>query len=436
MRLGTLRIGWLVATLLVVAIGAAAVACGSDEEPEPAPAATPAAAPEPQAEPEPEAEAEAEAEAAAAAAAAEAEAEAEAEAAAAEAEAEAEAAAAEAEAAAAAAEAEAEAEAAAEAEAEAEAAAEAEAEAEAAAEAEAESEPEPEQVATLDDFVIDETTTGEELMNRLSEDERNCVRGVFGEAVYNFMLATPLLATPTDPAAAAPLFNCLTPENSALFGVAMADVAAGGWTPETRSCIVAITKAYPEVMLVRFGLAIEGSAADANARSLEVYECMTDAEKMTFTLSFWLGVDSTSAMRGSDIVALLTESEAACLSETIPEDQFQVMLDATPLAATAIGSMAAECISPQSTLAIFGAGMDSVIGPLSEESINCTLDFALANPEFVALLATGLANVSDMDPAEFVRITDVGTAQYACLTDEELARVQEAAATGMAAISN
>ena len=41
-----------------------------------------------------------------------------------------------------------------------------------------------------------------------------------------------------------------------------------------------------------------------------------------------------------------------------------------------------------------------------------------------------------MDPAEFVRITDVGTAQYACLTDEELARVQEAAATGMAAISN
>ena len=95
--------------------------------------------------------------------------------------------------------------------------------------------------------------------------------------------------------------------------------------------------------------------------------------------------------------------------------------------------MAADCISPESTLAIFMAGMDSVIGPLSEESLSCTLDFARANPEFVALLATGLADVADMAPAEFVRITDIGTAQYACLTDEELARVQEAAATGMAA---
>ena len=91
-------------------------------------------------------------------------------------------------------------------------------------------------------------------MDRISEEERNCIRGAFGDAVYDFMLATPLLATPSDPAAAAPMFACLTAQNTALFGVAMADVSAGYWTPETRACIVAVAEEYPEVMLVRFGL--------------------------------------------------------------------------------------------------------------------------------------------------------------------------------------
>ena len=58
---------------------------------------------------------------------------------------------------------------------------------------------------SMADFVIDESTTGQELIDRLSGEEQACVRAGFGESIYNIILVTPLLLGGSDPTAAAPL---------------------------------------------------------------------------------------------------------------------------------------------------------------------------------------------------------------------------------------
>ena len=50
----------------------------------------------------------------------------------------------------------------------------------------------------------------------------------------------------------------------------------------------------------------------------------------------------------------------------------------------------------------------------------------------MALLGSGLKDVSTMAPAEFLTIADTGIGSYDCLTDEELWRIQEAATAALA----
>ncbi|MCY4390784.1 MAG: hypothetical protein OXE43_01875 [Chloroflexi bacterium] len=47
---------------------------------------------------------------------------------------------------------------------------------------------------SMRDFVVDESTTGQDLLDRLSEEENDCIKAAFGEAVYEILRATPLLA--------------------------------------------------------------------------------------------------------------------------------------------------------------------------------------------------------------------------------------------------
>ena len=76
-------------------------------------------------------------------------------------------------------------------------------------------------------------------------------------------------------------------------------------------------------------------------------------------------------------------------------------------------------------------GIEWALGGLSDESLVCIAEFAESHPSYVALLGSGLDNMAAMDPDQFVAITDAGTGQYTCMTDEELARVQGAATAAM-----
>ena len=294
----------------------------------------------------------------------------------------------------------------------------------------------PQPVGSLEDFVITSATTGQDLLDRLSETETSCIRETMGEGVYQIIRATPLLLAGGDAASAAPLFNCLTVESVVILGLAFNSAQAGGWSAETRRCMIEVGLEHPEAVYVRLGLEWQGPETSNPAETLDynvqIYDCMSDQEKMDFTLNYWRALDRHAGATGADIVALLSESEAACVGEGLSEDQFAAVLDASPLEAVAIGSAVSDCITPETNIAIFVSGIQWALGDLSDESVTCIEEFAKENPAYVALLSSGLKDVSAMTPAEFLAIADIGTESYDCMTDEELWRIQENATAALA----
>ena len=95
--------------------------------------------------------------------------------------------------------------------------------------------PEPTPAPTLRDFVLTQTTTGKDLLDRLSEKERECIKEAFGEFIYAAMQGLPLLAAGSEPSQAAPLFACLEVESVVRAGVAFLAVPLGGWDADTAS---------------------------------------------------------------------------------------------------------------------------------------------------------------------------------------------------------
>ena len=68
---------------------------------------------------------------------------------------------------------------------------------------------------------------------------------------------------------------------------------------------------------------------------------------------------------------------------------------------------------------------------MTEETLSCLENFARASPAFVALLSSDLQGIEAMPADEFVEFSNAGAQQYACMTEEELLRVQEAATAAM-----
>ena len=137
--------------------------------------------------------------------------------------------------------------------------------------------PEPAPVGSIDDLVFNETTTGRDVMAFFSEDEVACVRSTIGDDAFNMLIDTPLMGgsetTPDFP------FDCLTPENTAGFGVAMISTQAGGLSAESRSCIKDVVAANPSVL----GFQEPTTGDDISAliaAGIEMQLCLTDEEAM------------------------------------------------------------------------------------------------------------------------------------------------------------
>lgn len=140
--------------------------------------------------------------------------------------------------------------------------------------------------------------------------------------------------TGSDPSAAAPLFQCLTPENVVLVGIAFLDAQAGGWNDESRARITEIGLGHPDAVFVRLGLQLGEEPidpAETLAQNVQIYECLTDDEKKAFTVSLWTGLDKNTTATGDDILAPLSESEVACVRDNLSEEDFETMVAAQPL---------------------------------------------------------------------------------------------------------
>ena len=286
--------------------------------------------------------------------------------------------------------------------------------------------------ASIEDLVLTPETTGEELVATLSEEEVSCIKGAVGDTFFQILLGTPIMAAASSGTSGAFFFNCLRLDSIIGLGVAFFDNEAGGWTPETRACVLGVAQQHPDLVYSRLGLQQPEEAvtnfAETHLYNLEVYDCMNNQEKMSFTVSTWRGLDSLSHQTGSDVVALLTDEEVTCVSETLSEEDLLAIDSATPLEAVGIGGNAAPCISEETNIAIAVNGFQWGIGEVSEETANCLGDFFREHPAYLELLQTGLSDeaLASMSPDEFIAIVDSGTAQYACLSPAELLQVSQA----------
>ena len=142
----------------------------------------------------------------------------------------------------------------------------------------------------MENFVVTAATTGQDLMDALSEEETACIKTAFGDAIYQIMLATPIMMAGADPGAAAPLFGCLKTENIVRLGVSFLAAQAGGWSEESSQCVVEAGLRHPAAIFVRLGLDTGEEPIDGNetmAYNVEIYNCLNNEEKKTFTLAFW-----------------------------------------------------------------------------------------------------------------------------------------------------
>ena len=189
-------------------------------------------------------------------------------------------------------------------------------------------------------------------------------------------------------------------------------------------------------MFIGLGLELSEGPVDPQETLLHnigIYDCLSNEDKKEFTLGVWMALDSVSGATGSDVFALLTEEEATCATDALTAEQLAAIVNATPLQAVTIGSAASDCISHETNVSIFVHSIQWSLGGTTDETQACLAGFAEDNPAYIELFTSGLEGISAIPADEFVAITEGGNDQYACMTEEEVLRVQHSVTAALAA---
>jgi hypothetical protein len=282
-----------------------------------------------------------------------------------------------------------------------------------------------------------------ELTARLSEAETTCVQTALGDTDYQSFLTAPVsrgVSTPYErpvipDALLRTLFDCLVEENVHLMGALIMDAQAGGWTDETRGCVINTVDEHPEVIHVWFGVEMDAGGAeeehigDVHSYLLDLWQCFTDREKVDFTLyssaSFDSEVGGTTGRELLDVV--LTDGETSCLAENLPQGSMSAIRDLPSLDAvfTIPGIASAQtCLESDISNRIFVNGYAKRVGGLTEESGACVLAFSAEHPEYMRMVQGVDFDPLALTDKEMAEIADLGQRLFDCLNEEELIRYQ------------
>ena len=292
--------------------------------------------------------------------------------------------------------------------------------------------PEPSPAPSMRNFRVTPSTTGGDLLDRLSAEENACIKEGVGDFVYDFLRTTPLLAAGGDPAAAASLFSCLSVDNVVLAGLAMSDAAGGGlYSDESYDCIADLSLGLPAMIFSRLGLPWEGEAADAGQIRqfiIGLYECWTDEERIAYLVGVLDQINAANPIPGSELIALLPESEVMCVQEQLPGDEYEAFLASN--LERGFGDQLHECFSDDSHARIFIMLTDvRSIGGWSDETAACLLDLAREHPHFVEITTT--RDPASLSPADFTEVARDGLLMLECMSEEEIGKLQNIGAQGL-----
>ena len=297
-----------------------------------------------------------------------------------------------------------------------------------------ETEPAAQPSATLVDFFVDASTTYQDVMDRVSEDERECIKAALGDMVYNIFLTRPVLtedgeAAGQDPSLAIRLFSCLTQDNVVLAMIVLRDATAGRMDEEARRCRVPLALQIPESYHEQAGLEWEGErvpakeVAEINSRILE---CFSDEEVAALQFRVYQQVVEMVAIELGDVIGAFTDAEQECFREYIGTDEFAAILD-SPLrdaGAMADHELHEACFTRDTPGRLYAAYVGILLGEdLSEASASCMIDFASEHEHYVDyLLFTPYEEKLALDSAARAEYLQDGYRLHSCLNDDESER--------------
>ena len=285
--------------------------------------------------------------------------------------------------------------------------------------------PAPTPALTLADFVLTPQTTGKDLLDRLSEGERACIKEAFGDFVYAAMQGIPILAAGSDPAQAAPLFGCLEIESIVRFGVAYLDAAVGGWNRDTRECMVQVGLQHPDAILLALALP-SSSGADAGSASypymVEIYNCLTADDQVAYVLRLRDVVDPhTSA--GRDLIGAIPAADAACIRDALTDGEYATLLEGTVREAFDASDAVSGCMSEEAYVQAFLTTHEAAIGPMTPATRSCLEEFARDHPRYTLLMDPHSYDAT-ADRDELAEVARDGVKTWLCMTEEEIRRSQ------------
>ena len=285
-----------------------------------------------------------------------------------------------------------------------------------------------ESTGSLEDLFITDTTTGREVMERISQAERDCLRNAIGEQLYGAMLELPMkrLVGEVGTSGAGSFLGCLTDDNVVLMGLVLIDSHHGRADPEARECSVDAARENPEVIRVRFELlrpAFEETDADALFDSSKaMFDCLKVADQVDVLVRLTTRLDQEDTFTGEDIVGMLPEEEVSCIRERVGEELFAVFLGATVTQAFAPAASLLDCLTLASKTALFAAFTSSRVDGLREEAGVCMATLVADSPHILAL-GFGALDVDELEESDLARLGDEAARLFDCLNAEEVYQV-------------
>ena len=293
--------------------------------------------------------------------------------------------------------------------------------------------PEPTQAAeeeepppSMDTLVIDADTTGGDVLERLTDAERDCIEADLGDD-YRLLAATPL-GSVREVGVADGLFGCLDHENLLTVGTAATGLFFGGRTPETTECIREVYRSAPDVFYKIFDLEWDGPSStpdEVSNTTQGIYQCMNPLERTSWMLYMWDRTAGVTTDTGSDYVELLTADEILCATEAVGEEAAEEVLGQRPVQVWRAYPAVQDCFPPATIGKLFAQFTANRIGGVADSSLQCLEDFTAQRPSFVIAIANGPSadSFADIDVSQFA--LDV-FAFYGCLSADERGRLQSA----------
>ena len=287
----------------------------------------------------------------------------------------------------------------------------------------------------LESLAMSASTTGQDVLDHVSEAEADCLNLALGNDDYNAFLEAELLTMYGQVGDLDPLYACLTGDNFVLFGIDFA-AARGGLAETSRDCLIGLGRDHPDAVVTILGIetppaAVTELTSMEHAYTLELFDCLNAEEKVGLTVHLWAEVGAYQ-FTGEQLVAGFNEQEITCFMDSfgITREQLVALMGSRLPGQTS--SEAVPCFTEE-TLGRLSTHMLSIqLGGLTDETNSCILAFSLDHPHFFELLRVGAFDSSVMSQEEFIEIVNDGQQVLHCLNDDELRLMQRSAAVGIA----